>query len=112
MDKEKQKEYLTRIDEEIELTKAAIEQLKKDTAPVSLDASIGRVSRMDAINNKAVAESSLRNHKQKLQRLLNIKDRYPGKDFGHCIKCGSEIMPKRLMVMPDALTCVPCAQKG
>ena len=41
-------------------TKVKIQQLEVATQPISPENSIGRVSRMDAINNKSVAEATLR----------------------------------------------------
>ncbi len=47
-------------------------ELEELTKPIPLDAAIGRVSRMDAINNKTINESSLREKKKILQRLARV----------------------------------------
>ncbi len=43
--------------------KEDISELQELTKPIPLDASIGRISRMDAINNKTINEASLREKK-------------------------------------------------
>ena len=93
----------------IEELEDEISKLEIAAAPISPENSIGRVSRMDAINNKGVLEASLRNRKKKLTRLkialVNIQK--PG--FGICSRCRKPINPKRLMLMPESDKCVKCA---
>ena len=67
--------------------KDEIIELHELTQPIPLDASIGRISRMDAINNKTINESSLREKKKILQRLERALDNSTEKDFGVCTKC-------------------------
>jgi DnaK suppressor protein len=87
-----------------------IEELKELVRPEAPDCAIGRVSRMDAINNRSINESALR--KKKLQ-LANIelalrKVDQPG--FGRCIRCGNTIPIARIMLMPESNVCVTCAR--
>ena len=60
MDKKKKQEFEELIISEIDKTLKIIEDFKEMTQPVAPDNAIGRVSRMDAINNKSVAEAGLR----------------------------------------------------
>ena len=46
-----------------------ISDLKELTKPISPENAIGRVSRMDAINNKSVNEAALRTSENKLKKL-------------------------------------------
>ena len=46
-----------------------ISDLEDSAAPIAPENAIGRISRMDAINNKSVVEASLRNRKKKLSKL-------------------------------------------
>ena len=48
-----------KILEEIEKTELNIKQYKEQSSPISPDNAIGRVSRMDAINNKSVIYAAL-----------------------------------------------------
>ena len=95
--------------DEIAKTKALIAEYKEMTKPVAPDDAIGRISRMDAINNKSVTEASLRQAEQKLINLQRVLSRVGTSDFGICIKCGKAIPAGRILYRPESLTCVNCA---
>ena len=78
--------------------------------PISPDDAIGRVSRMDAINNKSVFDSALREAKVKLDQLNKIKLEISNENFGKCLKCKSYINIKRLMIRPNSRLCINCAK--
>lgn len=97
--------------EQITKTEEAILQYEDMSQPVAPENAIGRVSRMDAINNKSVAESALRQAKRKLKKLqlaLSKVDNDP--QFGICARCKKDIPPKRLILMPESQHCVNCAR--
>lgn len=96
------------IEKQIRKTEIAITEYKDLTQPVAPDVAIGRISRMDAINNKSVMEASLREAENKLVRLKNALAKADQDSFGICIVCRKEIPIKRLMIMPDSLKCVAC----
>ena len=106
---QKEKDQLiTIIEAEIEKLTQKIEELKEFTDPVSPDNAIGRVSRMDAINNKSIYDASLRNSQKRLSQLheiLKIKDQ---DDFGKCVKCHRDIPLGRLKVRPEIRLCADC----
>ncbi len=95
---------------EISKTEKLIEEYKELTQPVAPDCAIGRISRMDAINNKSVTEASLRQAEEKLRNLQRVLSRTGTKDFGICIKCGRQIPEARILYRPESLTCVNCAK--
>lgn len=97
------------INDQIQLVEKEIEELTELTKPISLDASIGRVSRMDAINNKAINDLALRDKKSTLQKLERAKERGEKGELGTCQKCGEEIPFGRLKIMPYTTRCVKCA---
>ncbi len=97
------------IKTQIQTLNEEIAELKELTKPIPLDAAIGRVSRMDAINNKAINDAALRDKEKLLKRLERTQDRIDEKDFGLCLKCGNEIPFGRLEYMPHATRCVSCA---
>ncbi|HKL18482.1 MAG TPA: TraR/DksA C4-type zinc finger protein [Halalkalibaculum sp.] len=97
------------IGKRIKETEDEIEHLKELTKPVAPDNAIGRLSRMDAINNKTINEASLRENKSKLQKLERAMDRIGEERFGYCSKCGDEIAFGRLKFMPWTTKCVRCA---
>jgi len=92
-------------------TKADIESLKESVKPISPENSIGRVSRMDAINNKGVAERIMRSTKRKLNSLEKAYHKIDAPNFGECTNCGNHIQEARLMYMPESTECIRCAAR-
>lgn len=104
-----QEEIKQKILDEITKTEAHISEYREMSKPVAPDDAIGRISRMDAINNKSVTEASLRQAEQKLINLKRVLSRVGTSDFGICIKCGHPIPAGRILYRPESLTCVNCA---
>ncbi len=98
-----------KIEAEIHKTRKQVEEYKELTQPVEPENAIGRISRMDAINNKSVTEAALRKAKDKLNKLDLALTRVDEDDFGICIRCQRPIPPGRIMIMPQARTCVKCS---
>ena len=94
---------------EIEKTKKSITDYKEITKPISLENAIGRISRMDAINNKSVAEAALRQAEGKLTNLYHVLESIDDKQFGLCLKCQKPIPIGRILLMPQSRYCVNCA---
>ena len=110
MDKEQLKEIKRKIINEIEITQLKINEYTQLCKPISAENAIGRISRMDAINNKSVVEAALRQSKSKMQQLKIIQNKIKSPDFGSCIKCKKNISFERLMIRPHSTFCVNCAQ--
>ncbi|MEQ9304066.1 MAG: TraR/DksA C4-type zinc finger protein [Marinoscillum sp.] len=94
----------------IELEKR-VEDLKEATKPMGLDSAVGRLSRMDYINNKSIDESNLRSSEENLKALKRWMEIIDTEKFGKCTRCGKEINPKRLIFMPESTRCIHCAGK-
>ncbi|MGZ2368474.1 TraR/DksA family transcriptional regulator [Ancylomarina sp. YFZ004] len=99
------------IEEKIIKFKDDILKLVDLTKPISPDSAIGRISRMDAINNKSVNEAALRQKKNQLKALEYTLNHLSDPGFGKCIKCGREIPLGRIMLMPESKKCVACASR-
>lgn len=108
MKKNKIKEIEKIISKELNETLISINEYKELTKPISPENSIGRVSRMDAINNKSVMEESLRKLEAKYEKLKFIKTQTQNEDFGMCLKCKNEIPLGRIMIIPESRFCVKC----
>ena len=98
-----------KISDEVVRTTDHIAELKVETQPISPDCAIGRISRMDAINNKSVNEASLRQMEAKLKQLEIALKKIDEPGFGQCVRCGKPIAEGRLMLMPESNRCVHCA---
>ena len=88
-----------RIREEINLTQELIDKYRDLTKPIAPENAIGRVSRMDAINNKSVNDAALRKAETKLKNLEVALTKVDDPDFGICIRCKSEIPLGRIMLL-------------
>lgn len=99
----------SRILEEIDATQALVNKYKVLTQPIAPENAIGRVSRMDAINNKSVNEAALRKAQNKLNNLRVALTKIDDSDFGQCVKCRKKIPIGRILLMPQAISCVNCA---
>ena len=99
----------TKLAEQIALTQEKITGYEQMAAPVAPDDAIGRVSRMDAINNKAVAEAALRTARRKLDRLRTMQSNLDHPRLGLCQRCGNAIPVPRLLALPESPYCVRCS---
>ena len=82
-----------------------------DRETVMLDqSSVGRLSRMDAMQRQAMAEATHRRGAARKGRIDAALARIDEGEFGYCTDCGEEIAPKRLELDPTAPTCVSCAK--
>lgn len=109
MTTEERKQLKSQIDKKILRLNRQIGELKELTKPVEPDCAIGRVSRMDAINNKSVNESALSKKQEQLKGLNLALQDIDDDDFQNCIVCGYEIPLQRLFIMPESRKCTNCA---
>ena len=100
------KDYL--LKEKNKITKR-IEELIELTQPIEPDCAIGRISRMDAINNKSINETALRKARDKFNKIAISLEHIDDDNFGACIECGELIPIQRLLIMPGSL-CIKCAR--
>ena len=96
--------------DEISLTEKLVQEYTELSKPIAPDCAIGRVSRMDAINNKSVVEASLRQAESKLRNLQRVFSQIGSDEFGICLKCKQPIPLGRILIRPESLFCVNCAQ--
>jgi DnaK suppressor protein len=82
-----------------------------DRAPVALDQeSVGRLSRIDAMQVQAMALAQQRRRQAELGAVNSALRRIEEGEFGYCIKCGEDIAPERLEHNPAITTCIDCAR--
>ncbi len=100
----------------LEKQKLELEELQemseesRDT--VTLDQqTVGRLSRMDAMQMQAMAQATERQRKLQLEKIESALKRIDENEYGYCSNCGEEIEEKRLQIDPATLLCINCAQK-
>lgn len=82
------------------------------SATVKLDqSSVGRLSRMDALQQQAMAQSSQRRVDVTLRRIEAALQRCDEGSFGYCLDCDELINPRRLELDPSTPLCIRCAEK-
>ncbi len=108
MDKKQIAEIKDLIQKEIVKTEKSIDDYKEMTGPIEPDDAIGRVSRMDAINNKSVVEAALRAAQRKLNDLQDVVRRVDSAGFGVCVNCKEQIPIQRILLVPQAKVCMAC----
>ena len=80
-------------------------------ATVTLDQqSVGRLSRMDALQQQAMAQATARRRQGREARIAAALSRMDDGEFGYCRDCGDEIGAKRLALDPTLPICVSCAR--
>ncbi len=71
--------------------------------------SVGRLSRMDALQQQAMAQAQSRRREAERMRIAAALERLEEDEWGHCLNCGQEIAEKRLRHDPSVPLCVTCA---
>ncbi len=91
----------------VELEKI-IEVSKEGTRPVDLDQPIGRISRMDAIQQQKMAESNRRGYKLRLRQVGAALTALAAGEYGACQECEEPIGFRRLKAKPESRLCIEC----
>jgi len=102
--------------------KASLEQLRgdlqallstDDTQAVELDQSRqGRLSRMDAMQQQAMAKAKRQAFQGQLRQVLAALRRIDEDDYGYCLNCDQPIPLGRLEVRPEAELCLTCQNRA
>jgi len=80
-------------------------------AVVELDQqSVGRLSRMDAMQQQAMALATEQQRQQHLARIDSALARIEAGTYGECVRCGEEISEKRLLADLTVTLCIDCAR--
>lgn len=97
------RDRLARIDVENDLGQAG-------QAVVPLDQqAVGRLSRMDALQNQAMARAQQGRRDTEARRLRAALARIAAGEYGDCEDCGEPIAQGRLRFDPAATRCISCA---
>ena len=99
------KEALLVLKEELS---AVLEASKDGAKPVDLDQPIGRLSRMDAIQQQKMVSANRRSMEVRLQRVEAALKHMEEGLYGECRRCEEEIAYPRLKARPEAPFCLTC----
>ncbi|MXU66327.1 TraR/DksA family transcriptional regulator [Oceanomicrobium pacificus] len=80
-------------------------------ATVTLDQqSVGRLSRMDALQQQAMARATDARRQAEMLAIEAALARLDDGSFGLCVECEEPIAPGRLALDPTVRTCLDCAR--
>ncbi len=92
------------LHEFMSLDEAAAETVELDQSKV------GRLSRMDALQQQAMAQASSEAHLRQLAKVHRAMQKLEEGEYGDCEECGKPIPFKRLQIQPESDFCVQCLQ--
>ena len=96
--------------ERLEALRDTSETTADNRRPVELDqTSVGRVSRMDAMQVQAMAVATEQRRHDEARRIEAAIKRIDEGEYGYCTACGADIAEKRLEADPTVATCIRCA---
>ena len=103
--------YGPRLLAEADERRAASSGTAANRKPVELDQqSVGRLSRMDALQQQAMATAQDTRRRGRLKAIDAALRRLDDGDFGWCADCGTYIGTERLDLDPLLVRCVDCAR--
>lgn len=100
-------EQLGRLKEELE---AGLEEARDSAKPVDLDNPIGRLSRMDAMQQQQMEDAHKRRIELRLERVKVALIAVERDEYGDCQLCEEPIGYKRLKIVPESPICVSCQE--
>ena len=96
----------------LEASKAELQRVldlsRESGAPVALDTSIGRLTRVDALQQQSMAQATIRASELRLSQVMAALGRMERQAYGDCLGCGEPIALARLRVRPEATLCLGC----
>ena len=98
-------QQLIRVQAELE---AQLLDNRADSQPVDLDLPIGRISRMDAIQQQKMAQAQRRGQEVRLGQLKAAINNFERGEYGYCRSCEDTISYERLLARPESPFCVEC----
>jgi DnaK suppressor protein len=109
-DQKKTERFRPRLERSLRELQTLRETTAQNRAAVELDQqSVGRLSRMDAMQAQQMAVAADRQRQVQIARIEGALKRMEEGEFGYCAECGTEIPDKRLEADPSAHLCVTCA---
>ena len=87
---------------------AQLELTSEGSKPVALSTPIGRLSRMDAIQQQQMTKAGRSTLETKLRQVRNALDGHRKSEYGDCRSCDDPIGYRRLKARPEAPFCLRC----
>lgn len=85
-----------------------LRQSKVDTLPVEPSEAIGRLTRMDAIQQQEMAKASRATYGTKLRQVRAALEAFGRDEYGYCRSCEEPVGYRRLKARPESPFCLSC----
>ena len=73
--------------------------------------SVGRLSRMDAMQQQELVKANRRQHELRLKQVVAALQRIEDGGFGECRRCEEPIAASRIEARPEAPFCLDCQEE-
>lgn len=108
-------ELLAELRHDLEALRAELEgvlEMSTESArTVELDQPIGRLSRMDALQQQGLAAAHRKRHEVRLRQVLAALRAMREGEYGACRRCDEPIALDRLRARPETPICVACREE-
>jgi DnaK suppressor protein len=98
--------------QDLQQLRSELQQLLSDSfassQPVALDQPIGRLSRMDALQQQEMAKANRAGQQRRLQLIESALAAIKQKNYGECRRCEEPIGYLRLKARPESPFCRDC----
>lgn len=98
---------LESLEQELE---TLVDDSEEATRPVDLDQPIGRLSRMDALQNQQMAQANRDQHEARLTHIRAALTAFANGTYGICCACATPISLPRLRALPETTLCLSCQE--
>lgn len=103
--------FRLRLSAELNEARETLAQAGLSAGTVALDqASVGRLSRMDALQQQAMALGLQERMGVRIRRIEAALARLDAERFGKCCQCGSDVEPARLQADATTVFCANCQE--
>lgn len=86
----------------------SLEAAKEESRPVDLGLSIGRVTRVDALQQQQMGAARKRRLEDQLTQIRSAEGRIASGTYGECVRCELPVGYARLKARPEAPFCTKC----
>lgn len=105
-------EFRRRLESELAQVHETLAHAGVSAGTVTLDqSSVGRLSRMDALQQQAMAVESQDRLRVRVRRIEAALARVHAGSFGECCECGAGVEPARLQLDAATVFCAHCREE-
>ena len=109
MEEADKKIYRKSLEEDLLAVERYLKSSTEAAAAVEPDKSLGRLSRLEAMQDQQLVMEMRRRKKRQLVEIKTALSKLEMGNYGICIFCSLEISAERLKAAPEVQTCIRCS---